>query len=70
MKLSRYDSDAYQILDEAGTVIYFALRLTNGRWGAYDRAEARLTKQTFNKPKDVLAYVSGRNALDKERGDG
>lgn len=66
MKLVACGKDVYQIVDQAGSITAFALRLTNGRWGAYDRAEARLTKQTFDKPKDVLAYVLGRNALDKE----
>ena len=68
MKLVRYTKDAYQILDDGGVVAFLALRLANGKWGAYDSNDARLTKQVFETPKDVLSYIAGRNALDKERG--
>lgn len=66
MKLVRYSKDVYQILDDGCVVAFLALRLANGKWGAYDSNDGRLTKQAFETPKDVLSYIAGRAALEKE----
>ncbi|WP_421580872.1 hypothetical protein [Shinella sp. M31] len=70
MKLVRYNNDVYQIVDDEGGVKYLALRLANGKWGAYDGNDVRLSKRSFVNPRQVLAFIAGRDALEKERGDG
>lgn len=60
MKLKRYNSEVYQILDETGAVAFMALQLLNERWGAYDKDEARITSQTFDTPKQALEFVVSR----------
>ena len=70
MKLDRYNNDVYQITDGEGVVKYLALRLANGKWGAYDGNDVRLSKRSFVNPRQVLAFIAGRDALEKERGDG
>lgn len=69
MKLVRYNNDAYQILNGTGAVAFMALRLANGKWGAYDGSDVRLTRQAFYTPKDVRGWLENRDALEKERGD-
>lgn len=68
MKLVRYSNDVHQILDDKGAVQYFALRLANNKWGAYDRNDVRLSNRSFVNPRQVLAYIAGRESLEKERG--
>lgn len=66
MKLIRYNNDVYQILDEIGAVAFLALRLGNDKWGAYDSNDTRLTKQSFDKPTDVLRYIAGLAPNEKD----
>lgn len=65
MKLKRYSSEVYQILD-GESVAFLALQLSNGRWGAYDRDEKRIGRRTFDTPKLVLEFFASRQAQGGE----
>lgn len=65
MKIKRYSSEVYQILDGA-SVAYLALQLSNGRWAAYDRDEKRIGRQTYDTPKQVLEFVAARQEQGAE----
>lgn len=69
MKLVRYNNDVYQILNEVGAVTYLALRLANGKWGAYDGGDVRLTKQSFDNPRQVRDWIAGRDPLANGRAE-
>lgn len=63
-KLERYDKDCYRIF-EGGSVVAFALRLSNDRWRLSDLDDFPLLgRKSFDKPKSVLAAWE---ALKEER---
>jgi hypothetical protein len=54
-KLERFDKDCYRIV-EGGSVVAFAIRLSNDRWRLSDVDDFPLLgNRSFDKPKDVLA---------------
>lgn len=55
MKLQRFSQFSSRVIDN-GVLIGFALQLANGRWGAFDPQDRRLSKLSFASAKDVLAY--------------
>lgn len=65
MKIEQVDQDCYRALDEAGTILGFALRLANDKWAQFAvDIEARLNGRfdQFGKPKNVLAFIKYRAA--------
>lgn len=48
-------------IEAGGDLIGFAVKLSNGRWGAYDTRERPLTKRTFANPKTVLRWFKDMN---------
>lgn len=62
MKLKRYSSDVYQILGDEGSVEYLALRMANGKWGAFNKDDVRISRTLFASPKIVLEFCATRSA--------
>ncbi len=56
----RHDKDCYQLREENGTVVAFALRLTNGLWGLFDTNDKPLSKAYFDKPERVRQLMQER----------
>ena len=68
-KLERYDKDCHRIV-EGGSVVAFAIRLSNDRWRLSDIDDFPLLgRKSFDKPKSVLAaweaMKSDRTALQE-----
>ncbi len=59
----RYNKDAYRLIDENELVVGFALALANGRWGAYDGGDKRVTPKSFANPKEVAAWYNTNPTL-------
>jgi hypothetical protein len=56
LTLQRYNADAVRVM--RGTeVVGMILRLGNERWTLNDRREQPLTKRTFGRPGEALAYA-------------
>ena len=65
MKLQRYDNNVYRVMND-GILTGMALKLANGRWGAFNPCEQKISDLTFASAKDVLAYFKlGRKALEE-----
>jgi len=65
MKLDRHDKDCYRIM-EGTAIVGFAMRMSNGKWGAYTTDDIRLTRLTFSKPAEVRDWFAGRDTPTQE----
>lgn len=52
--------DTRRIVREDGSVVALALMLMNGKWGAFDGDEKRLTVEQFKTPLAVRAWLQQR----------
>ncbi len=60
MKMERIDKVVTRIV-EGDQAIGFALLLTNGKWGAFDLNQNRLTPEKFLSARMVMAFFEQRS---------
>lgn len=56
MKLKRYNSDVYQIINNEGNVVAFATKYSNELWGISNTDDKRLVGAHFKKPKEAFKF--------------
>lgn len=65
MKIEKIDRAVTRIVD-GDRAIGLALLLTNGKWGAFDLDQNRLSPRTFLSARRVMAFFEERSANAEE----
>ena len=60
-KLERSSTIAQRIVNDEGTIIAWALKLSNGLWALFNENEVRLTRRTHGRASGVLKEWNDRN---------
>lgn len=56
-KLTRYNKDCYQVVDDAGNVMFLALALSNGKWAPYDIDDKRVGDISFRSAASTFLWL-------------